>query len=425
MPEPEPELKATANLSPVSPSPVHTAPSLAVPTLQDTVDTIDAMVAAALAPNGAGDDAVVDPGLVNAGNDVDDVVDDESFSDAYAQDGEGTDPQSQPTKAEDDDGADDYAKTFDSPVGSDAVEPENGEDSVHNADDASEDKAAGAASLPPDAIEQVPLPTEEAAQDQVNQEIARSSSTIKSDTESLPTKTEEPQTADPIATTSGEPGSTTGRDAAADIHQLMAELTSHNYAPGSTAEPAVVQTASAPAVASNNIASAALPSPSSLPPRPPVPQGPQPLPEQHHPGQAAGTSASNPSITHSSNSQGGSFAGDGLNSLPPHPGTGQTGLKPAGSRAPSFSGQAPGTAEDEYQRKWEQFVADERQYMTEAKWDRFPEGSRIFIGKTRLLWLFVRSNANNLVQAICQATECPSVMFLTCSTDSAVSLKFH
>ena len=25
-------------------------------------------------------------------------------------------------------------------------------------------------------------------------------------------------------------------------------------------------------------------------------------------------------------------------------------------------------------------MADERQYMSEAKWDRFPEGSRIFIG---------------------------------------------
>lgn len=30
---------------------------------------------------------------------------------------------------------------------------------------------------------------------------------------------------------------------------------------------------------------------------------------------------------------------------------------------------------------WERFNADERRYMSEAKWDRFPEGSRIFIGK--------------------------------------------
>ena len=49
MPDPEAELQATANLSPVSPSPVHTASPLVVPALQDTVDTIDAMVAAAVA----------------------------------------------------------------------------------------------------------------------------------------------------------------------------------------------------------------------------------------------------------------------------------------------------------------------------------------------------------------------------------------
>jgi hypothetical protein len=48
-----------------------------------------------------------------------------------------------------------------------------------------------------------------------------------------------------------------------------------------------------------------------------------------------------------------------------------------------FPAQAvyPADGEDDYQRKWDQFIADERQYMSEAKWDRFPEGSRIFIGK--------------------------------------------
>jgi RNA recognition motif-containing protein len=53
--------------------------------------------------------------------------------------------------------------------------------------------------------------------------------------------------------------------------------------------------------------------------------------------------------------------------------------------APPYPPQsAPYTADRaqdaEYQRQWDQFLADERQYMSEAKWDRFPEGSRIFIG---------------------------------------------
>ncbi|KAJ2975687.1 hypothetical protein NUW58_g8286 [Xylaria curta] len=35
---------------------------------------------------------------------------------------------------------------------------------------------------------------------------------------------------------------------------------------------------------------------------------------------------------------------------------------------------------DHQRQRWETFVQDERKYVSEAKWDRFPEGSRIFIG---------------------------------------------
>ncbi|KAI8945152.1 hypothetical protein F4801DRAFT_594370 [Xylaria longipes] len=35
---------------------------------------------------------------------------------------------------------------------------------------------------------------------------------------------------------------------------------------------------------------------------------------------------------------------------------------------------------DHQKKRWEAFLQDERQYVSEAKWDRFPEGSRIFIG---------------------------------------------
>ncbi|PKS11210.1 hypothetical protein jhhlp_002971 [Lomentospora prolificans] len=33
-----------------------------------------------------------------------------------------------------------------------------------------------------------------------------------------------------------------------------------------------------------------------------------------------------------------------------------------------------------YRRMWDQYIADEKRYMAEQKWDRFPEGSRVFIG---------------------------------------------
>jgi nuclear polyadenylated RNA-binding protein 3 len=42
-----------------------------------------------------------------------------------------------------------------------------------------------------------------------------------------------------------------------------------------------------------------------------------------------------------------------------------------------------GTHQDE--QTYEQFIADERRYMAEAKWERFPEGSRIFVGEFSLL----------------------------------------
>src|SRR6478609_11274400 len=89
MTEPEAELQATANLSPVSPSPVHSATSLAVPVLQETVETIDAMVAAAAAAaadaNGSINKAPNLEPISGAGGD-DDIVDDDSLNDPYGED---------------------------------------------------------------------------------------------------------------------------------------------------------------------------------------------------------------------------------------------------------------------------------------------------------------------------------------------------
>jgi hypothetical protein len=33
------------------------------------------------------------------------------------------------------------------------------------------------------------------------------------------------------------------------------------------------------------------------------------------------------------------------------------------------------------QKKYDTFLAEERNYVTEGQWDRFPNGSRLFIGK--------------------------------------------
>lgn len=43
--------------------------------------------------------------------------------------------------------------------------------------------------------------------------------------------------------------------------------------------------------------------------------------------------------------------------------------------------QAPAYNGNGLQQTYDEFLADERRHMAEAKWERFPEGSRIFIGK--------------------------------------------
>lgn len=47
--------------------------------------------------------------------------------------------------------------------------------------------------------------------------------------------------------------------------------------------------------------------------------------------------------------------------------------------------QAPGQAGNGLQQTYDEFLADERRHMAEAKWERFPDGSRIFIGKLTII----------------------------------------
>lgn len=63
------------------------------------------------------------------------------------------------------------------------------------------------------------------------------------------------------------------------------------------------------------------------------------------------------------------------NSIPSH----ATSLSQSGSANGSLPlEQTPST--DHADQQWEIFLQEERKYVSEAKWDRFPEGSRIFIG---------------------------------------------
>ncbi|RFU79188.1 hypothetical protein TARUN_3044 [Trichoderma arundinaceum] len=414
MPEPEPEaeatLQATANLSPVSPSPVHTAAPLVVPALQHTVDTIDAMVAAAASlPNGVADVPIVDPSLAPSGE-TDDVVDDDSFSDAY---GEETEEMAvEPPQQELVDNNDDYAKTFDSPIG-----PEEGEDQepqdvssvpresnenssfssellTSHPSDVSHIAADSSASAP--AAQNPSLSSLSIAQPEAGPEPASAAVLQLSDAQAASI----PSAAQPTLPGAGPSRQGSENSSSVDIQQLVADLTAHPAEPSpGNHDPSSASAATADAPAASNplpptITTSALPSSSSLPPRPPLPQvAPQSYASQHHPpGTNSNVSGSvgvpptpgQPSTFAIAGAPGTST--EALGSLPPPPATAMNPSAAAASINPSsYPSNQPGYPVDraqdsEYQHQWDQFMADERQYMSEAKWDRFPEGSRIFIG---------------------------------------------
>lgn len=408
MTEPEAELQASANLSPVSPSPVHTAAPLVVPALQDTVDTIDAMVAAAAgALEGHVDtpvvEPVVDPALADA-IDNDDVVDDDSFNDAYGEDAEpGQPPQAQP-QPEPSENNDDYAKTFDSPI-----EPEQEVD-LDNEPHVQSTDAPESNPLPipseqlniSHSSEVTPAaahdPSATSSTSPASNDIQNAQPETSSDP-TMPTAADvsegnaqnEDQGAQSVHTNGSNPAVTdTQSSSSLDIQKLVADLTAQptesnagNDPP--SASPAQAQ-AEPPSGSASLSSSTALPTTSSLPPRPPQPHSASPLyASQHHPAGANSSATANPGAQSSTGSASsyhiGSAPGTSAESvanLPPPPSSALNVPPYATQAAHGYS--ADQGRDVEYQRKWDQFMADERQYMSEAKWDRFPEGSRIFIG---------------------------------------------
>ncbi|KAJ3475520.1 hypothetical protein NLG97_g9428 [Lecanicillium saksenae] len=353
----EPEIHATAaNLSPVSPSPVHTAAPLVVPALQDTVDTIEAMVAAVADVPDPAEDVVANP-VANPANEAaqDDFVDDDSFDDAYAEDdGEPQPPAS--AEAGDQDPNDDYAKMFDSPVGSDQEEDD-------------QDASVDVSSAPTSTVGHAqPIPT---------QSDAASSSAPASGDHSSQRTPDAPASQPAAQTHAGHDANVPALEATIATEIPLADA-QHEAQPPSqsdpssnlnlhvdesrvTTHPTDAQSDIQSSTTSGNASPTTLASTSSLPPRPPIPQ-------------AAAHSYSQPPVP-------------GSLQPPPTatgaPGTTDTADRFHGNSAPhiAHTASAPaGQSRDEYQRLWDQFMADERQYMSEAKWDRFPEGSRLFIG---------------------------------------------
>lgn len=41
------------------------------------------------------------------------------------------------------------------------------------------------------------------------------------------------------------------------------------------------------------------------------------------------------------------------------------------------------------QRKYDNFIEEERKYVSEGRWEQFPNGARLFVGKSNIISPFV------------------------------------
>ncbi|KAK3385031.1 hypothetical protein B0H63DRAFT_395339 [Podospora didyma] len=350
---------------------------------------------------------------------------DDSF-DAYGE-GDGKEQEKDLPES----GNDDYAKTFDSPTNQDLSEADEAQpDFVSKASESMNSSSAPdpltseSPAVPPSApISSSSSSSSSAPSPSSDQAIAngptlsqglsspsavsenpapesRSTGPIVSPSHGLAALASETLAETPALAPAVSSGSAIEDDASVDIQKLVDGITAR----------AVVSALSAPSLppnpatpnASQTVVSAALNVAASLPPKPSVSQLQQahlPAIPQAHTFQPQALTALAPLVASmpitGSAAPHGTFqstrapgtASDAISSLPPPP--------PASFSAPppqsapnahhisTATDGADGNARSvSVQQAWELFQADEKRYTSEAKWERFPDGSRIFIGST-------------------------------------------
>ncbi|KAI5859817.1 hypothetical protein GGS23DRAFT_262374 [Durotheca rogersii] len=206
----------------------------------------------------------------------------------------------------------------------------------------------------------------------------------------VPLSTNHPGPSQPPTTdTSAEQSDVTSNAAnnEIDIQSLVDKIIGN--APTSDASQASVPQSSAATLPATSQAS-------SLPPRPPMPQQPAQSPYVRpedalmyqqalsHSGVTTPSSIPPPPGTYPAGAPG--TAPDARSNLPPPPAPSHSALA-AQLTVPQFDHvYAAATATStqppvaDQPQKWETFLQEERRYVSEAKWDRFPDGSRLFIG---------------------------------------------
>lgn len=402
----------TKNLSLLSPLPIHPSEPSQIPVLRNQDDQIFNMTSTHTEPPRAASPSDFSSNLldaVSAGIEDGSPSAESSFSDAYK---EQTDVTAEQTKTEtveeagEDEGSDDYDMTFDS-------DGEEGSDSrIISQANVQQDTNALPASVPttqpsPLAHESTIVdttsaqsnspPTHPQATDSSAEQVAQSSSTQVA--------------AEPV-----QQHSHTYEDIASgevDIQALLDNITAN--AEKNEAASAISTPTSANPSNSLHKSISSLPLHASLPPRPQVAVPSYPYDDSSK-NRAAPTSFSKPSNTYvpppgvtipfiasagapgtSTDTRGGMYA-------PPVPSYGQSHVTPSpispgvppyanSTRAASYdrptqSIEAQDDREDanikwapDVQKKYDIFLTEERNYVTEGQWDRFPAGSRLFIGK--------------------------------------------
>ncbi|KAK3290681.1 uncharacterized protein B0H64DRAFT_378478 [Chaetomium fimeti] len=359
------------------------------------------------APSGMSDTIVV-------GGDFSDESRDET--DESIDYGEGEEGQNQ-GKGEPDTANDDYARTFDSPAAhedqdeAEEAQPDVSMASISMNSPSAPDPAAVPSDHPPTPSPALPRTNGEvqASKASVQSEQANGSdspsrfppaapNTVPSSeapaaasatelAESQPPATPAPNGASPPTGPPAAPASANEDDASVDIQKLVDDITARAAA---TASPPSAPAQTTPVTSQAPPVSLPVSHPPSLPPKPSLPNPPASLPAippAHYSFQPRGhnapAAAAVPmSLTNPGTSHGAYVANEGLASLPaPPPGAFGGASHPHAHHMPhsgdASSGNYPGSSTKQL---WEQFQADEKRYTSEAKWERFPEGSRIFIG---------------------------------------------
>jgi len=411
----------TKSATPLSPVPFHPPEPSNIPVLRNQIDPVFNMTSTHIEAAGPTTSPVLTSALDQAADDgmTGDNELDASFSDPYDDEDKMADDSTSKNTMEGAEVDDDYAKTFDSDgeesssrqdVSSENVDQKIQPPSVQVsvlADDSPSltNPASTSTIVPPDGRDNPSShkpfpPTATTTGDAL---VAVGSTTASLGIETLQSH---PQFNSYEAVSSGE----------IDIQQILDDITA-NAALNATNSTNATPTSANPSTQNFSPTALGLPAHASLPPRPQVAQNqpmhpaypPQGDIRKYHAGPPnfppPPTSSYRPLGTPASIVAAGApgTSTDPRNVLPPPPSASfhpvsagppptlsypqQPDYRLSDKDLPATSVETPGPADD-YEMSWtpavqklyDEFLADERMYVSEGLWDRFPAGSRLFIG---------------------------------------------